>query len=1034
MEPTLFSFIWKHSKRQQLMLLALTLVTFPFIYATLELPKRIINDAIGMQSDSFVFWSVELSQIEYLMALCFAFLAAVLAAGLLKMRLNTLKGILGERMLRRLRYTLIARMMRFPAPYFRTTSQGELVSMITSEAEPMGGLMGDAVAQPVFQAGQMLTIVAFLFMQSVWFGLASIALIPLQAWLIPMLQRQINKLNKDRIQEVRKLASEIGETAAGIEDLRINGGWRYRLALVSDRLGKLFEIRFRIYRKKFFMKFLNNLISQMTPFLFYSVGGYLAIKGEITVGALVAALAAYKDLSAPWKELLFFYNHVQDMSLRWKVVTERFAPAGIIKEELFEGTPASLPRLTGEIEFKDVTVKDADGHTVLEDISLKIPAGARIAIKSSVAAERAAFAQLLTRELVPTRGQVLVAGRDILELHQAVIAARVGYAHSRPYIFDGTLGDNLLMSLRSQPQQLQTEDRGLIRKLSEAKRAGNSADLLQAEWVNPEFAGMSGHEDIRDWWFKLAEAMGIDEQLFRRTLQTKIGADLHPYLTRDLVKLRSLTRQRLFEAGLDDIVHHFEPEKFNPAVPLGGNLLFATPRHDITQEGLAGEEAFIRMISDLGLGRETLSISIGVMGMLKQTFGRDNTDHPLFRRLGMDDAMYRRLYDISERFSEGLNKEDEALLMTVPFLLTAEQIGPGFSDKYKDKILSIRKTSLARMRAEAREMFEPVSPEKYLPVLTVLENVLYGRISIKAGAKTQLVEDLVAEILVENGLRKRLASLLYDMPTGLGGANLPAVFKERAAFSRAGIKRPDILLMDTVLASHDSDNRLQTRERLRELLPAATMIFMEDRFEHPERYDLFVEIRDGRIDGVKREDLGAADFDAGSDFSRKVSIIANTELFSGLDARNQRLLAFSALWHKVEAGQRIFCREEMADAVYLCISGEAELRWPGSDPDAPPISLVEPGRVIGDLSVITGGVRQMDLIATKDSSFLRIGTEEFRAVIENDAGVAMSLLETVSGHLQEIAAVLRKADIDYNALAEAEKELSALSEDTRMHA
>ena len=112
MERTLFSFIWKYSKRDQFVLLGMTLVTFPFLYATLELPKRIINDAIGSENNLIDVFGFEMSQIQFLMALCFGYLAAVLCHGLLKMRLNTMKGITAERMLRRFRYTLLTRFHR----------------------------------------------------------------------------------------------------------------------------------------------------------------------------------------------------------------------------------------------------------------------------------------------------------------------------------------------------------------------------------------------------------------------------------------------------------------------------------------------------------------------------------------------------------------------------------------------------------------------------------------------------------------------------------------------------------------------------------------------------------------------------------------------------------------------------------------------------------------------------------------------------------------------------------------------------------
>ncbi|TDK46842.1 ABC transporter transmembrane domain-containing protein [Antarcticimicrobium luteum] len=1038
MEPTLFSFIWKYSKRQQLWLLVLTLVSFPFLYASLELPKRIINDAIGARSELVDLYGFQLNQVQYLFVLCAAFLATVVIGGLMKMHINTRKGVLSERMLRRLRYTLISRMLRFPMPFFRTTSQGELVSMITSEAEPMGGLMGDAIAQPVFQFGQMMTIVAFLFMQSVWFGLASVALIPLQAWLIPMIQRQINLLNKERIVQVRRLSTEIGESAAGISDLRANGGWRYRQAMITDRLGRLFEIRFKIYQKKFFMKFLNNMIGHLTPFMFYSAGGYLAIQGDITVGALVAALSAYKDLSSPWKELLTYYNQVQDMSLRWDVVTERFAPRNMIPEELFEGEPSSMPHLFGKIELRDVTVRDPDGNTVLEDINLVIPPRARIAIQSDKPIERTALAELLVREALPTRGEIVLSGHPLNELHQAVIAARIGYANSRPYLFDGTLGDNLLMPLKMRPRDAarpahaHAHDRNAI----EAARAGNSADPLDADWVDPEIAGLSDGGEVRDWWFKLVEAMGIDEIMFRRTLRSKFDPQQHPALAREIVALRPEIRRKLHERGLDDVVYTLDPDRFNPALPLAGNLLFATPVREILPETLAREKRFLQMLQEQGLADEAIAVSMGVIDTLNRTFGKDGTQHPLFLHLGLDEDLYRRVSEIAARArrrgTERLTPEERAVLLIVPFMLTAEQIGPNFPDEYKEKILSIRRSRGALLRDRLSDMFMPVGPETYVPRLSVIENAIFGRVSMMAGAKAEEIEDLVAEVLSDNGLRHRVVAILYDLRAGLGGSNLPTVFQERAAFNRAGIKRPDILIMDNVLASHDAESRHRTRERLRELLPNSILIFMEDQFANPDAYDMFVEIHNGRIDGGAQQAPVAAEGDGVSDdLSRKLAILSANDLFGRLSQRNRRLLAFSAQWYDAAPNQVVFSHNQPADAVYLCLEGLAELRWPTAESGTPPVSFVRPGRLIGDLAVITRDKRFLNLVAVEPTRFLRIGAEEFRAVIENDASVALALLEAVAAHLTGATELLQAAQInlaDYAGTKNVPIELDTLNE------
>ncbi|HSO42186.1 MAG TPA: ABC transporter ATP-binding protein, partial [Rhodospirillales bacterium] len=270
MEPTLFKFIFRYSWRQQLVLLAMTALSFPTLYASLELPKMIINKAIGSQDFPKSFAGFEFDQIPYLFALSCAFLGLVVINGGFKYYINVHKGRLSERMLRRLRYQMFARVLRFPVPHFRRTSQGELIAMITAEAEPVGGFVGDSVAVPAFEGRTLITSIAFMMVQDPILGLAAMALYPVQMYVIPQLQRQVNALSKQRVRTVRKLSERIGEIVTGIEEVHANGTAEWERANISDWLGKIYWIRYDIYRKKFFIKFLNTFLGQLTPFFFYS--------------------------------------------------------------------------------------------------------------------------------------------------------------------------------------------------------------------------------------------------------------------------------------------------------------------------------------------------------------------------------------------------------------------------------------------------------------------------------------------------------------------------------------------------------------------------------------------------------------------------------------------------------------------------------------------------------------------------------------------------------------------------------------------
>ena len=163
MERGVFQFVFRYSKTQQLVLILVTLASLPFYFFSLDIPKQIVDKAIRGSDFPTNYYGLDLEQVPFLMVLCAIFLILVVVNGGFKFFLNVYRGAAGERLLRRLRYQLIERVLRFPLPQFRKTSQGEVVSMVTLETEPLGGFFGDALNLPSYQGGLLLTLMGFMF-------------------------------------------------------------------------------------------------------------------------------------------------------------------------------------------------------------------------------------------------------------------------------------------------------------------------------------------------------------------------------------------------------------------------------------------------------------------------------------------------------------------------------------------------------------------------------------------------------------------------------------------------------------------------------------------------------------------------------------------------------------------------------------------------------------------------------------------------------------------------------------------------------
>ena len=112
---------------------------------------------------------------------------------------------------------------------------------------------------------------------------------------------------------------------------------------------------------------MNNFIAQVTPFLLYSIDGYLAIKGDLSFAVLVVVLAAYKDLSPSWKELLVHYQVAVVSRTKYDQLIVQFQPAGMLAKGHQLKGPYAIPNLIGSFESSNVIIKDEDGFGVMRN-------------------------------------------------------------------------------------------------------------------------------------------------------------------------------------------------------------------------------------------------------------------------------------------------------------------------------------------------------------------------------------------------------------------------------------------------------------------------------------------------------------------------------------------------------------------------------------------------------------------------------------------------------------------------------------------
>jgi putative ABC transport system ATP-binding protein len=847
--PTVFGFAWKFTRAQQIWILAIVLLSLPTYFMSLELPKLIVNgpiQGVGFEergaTDTFlriepsvpnwllesgrleIFSGFELDRIGMLIALSLAFLTLVIVNGLFKFYINLYKGRLGERMLRRLRFELVDRVLRFPMSQFRRAKPAEIASMVKDEVEPVGGFVGEAFVTPVFLGGQALTAMAFILLQSVTLGLIAASIIAIQGIVIPRLRRRQIELGRQRQLTARQLAGRVGELVDGVAAVHANDTSNYERAEVSSRLGRIFSIRYELFMRKFLVKFLNNFLAQLTPFLFYSIGGWFALRGSIDIGQLVAVIAAYKDLPGPIKELIDWDLQRLDVQVKYSQVIDQFNADNMLDPRLQRLVPGPVEPLSGDIRLVNVSITDDAGTRLLEQVSARLELDRHTALVGGPNSGAEYLPDALARLLPPTAGRITINDHGIEELEEAVIGRRISLVPADAPLIQGTVADNLLYGLKHAPLRPAIYDaaRRTLRawEESEARKTGNSPLDIQADWIDYEAAGATGPEDLLDRIKRVLALVELGEDLLNIGLRGTIDPAVLSELAESILLARRAVRDRLADEEFSGLVDLFDPARYTTQATIGENLLFGTfGQHQLSADELAAHPYLREVLAALGLDRTLFDMGREIAATAIELFADLPPDHPFFEQLSFMTAEQIPAYQAALARVQGqtydtASEEDRRHFIRLPFVYIEPRHRMGLIDgPLQQRLLEARQRFHDRLPAELAAVLEFYDPDSYNRNASIQDNILLGRICYGVAGGEEKVLGIIRSVLAELGLEDGVLRVGLDFNVGTGGKRLSQGQRQKVIFARALLRNPDVLIVNRALTALDrpSQNAIMKR-------------------------------------------------------------------------------------------------------------------------------------------------------------------------------------------------------------------------------
>jgi len=372
-----------------------------------------------------------------------AFIASALVFWAASYAQTYLVGLVGQRALQDLRLRIFGHLQSQPIGFYERRQAGQLISRMTNDVQALDTLVTDSVVTLFSSSLTLIGTIVILVLLDFELALLTFLIFPvvvIGSFAFRIVSADAYKRTRETIAAI---TSYLQESLSGIRIVRSFGQeprHKRRFAELNDdnRAANMTTVNLNA---AYFPAI--ELLSALTTVGILLYGGLQAIDGNVTVGVLVAFVAALNNFFDPIQQLSQVYTTYQS----GMAALDKIFNLLDVEPDLVDAPDAvELGRLRGEIELRDVSFRYGSGEDAvfaIRDVSLSVPPGQTVALVGATGAGKSTIAKLVARFYDPTDGAVLVDGHDLRSVTQSSLRGQLGIVPQEGFLFSGTIGDNI---------------------------------------------------------------------------------------------------------------------------------------------------------------------------------------------------------------------------------------------------------------------------------------------------------------------------------------------------------------------------------------------------------------------------------------------------------------------------------------------------------------------------------------------------------------------------------------------------------------